>query len=358
VGEFIFAFITLTQLFLIVYLFGRRSHENKFHLDYIIAHTFLLLLIAVFYMIIQVYLKKSLYFEILNLMHIGSYIFLILHVASAIKGYRVRFRPIFFIPLLAYILTMILNYTGIYILGYNTPKSAFMGIQIDNPILYTDKLLVKLFVSLVMLAYLFNLCINSIDDTLTINKKQLYKFWIYTYIFLLFETLLVTNAYYFNILNPIFDSPINSLISLNFIVSFLFFLFNPSLIRYLPVIKKIEVHVNKNINHVFPTIQTYFKNEKTYLQKKLTISSVASSIGFSQTKVQKAILLGVNLNFNDFVNSYRIQKAVELIEKGYLLKMNLQSLASETGFNSHQTFFRAFKKVKGCTPTEYWKRIE
>ena len=242
-------------------------------------------------------------------------------------------------------------------LHYKTEKLIFLLVQIEDPIYFSDKLLVKLVGNVALLVYLFKLCMDQINSSVTIKKTLLYKIWIYSYLFILFETLLLNCSYYFSFFNPVFDNSINLIVRINAVSSLLFFLANPVLLNYLPLIKKAHIFDPAILEDTFKMVKNLFQNEHLYLKKRLTIEDVVISVGSTKKKVQKAILVNTQLNFNDFVNAYRIDKAIDLIHKNYLIKMNLKSLAIASGFNSHQTFFRAFKKVKGCTPTEYRKQI-
>jgi AraC-like DNA-binding protein len=342
-------------ILLICFLWVKRNYQNKFHLDYILIHTALLLISSLIYKGILSYDIGTSFFDLINILHIGSFVYLILHVQSAIKGYKTKITPLFCIPIVLYILIMILNYYGIYILKYNTVKMDFLLLKIDNPIFFSDKILIKSIGVIPLFVYLLRLCLKHIHLSNTIKKKQLYKIWIYSYLFILFETLLITNYYYFNITNPVFDNTIQLIIRINVMTSFTFFLFNPFILKYLPLIKKINIIENKIHEDTFFNVQFFLLNEKAYLKKRITIEDVVNRIGTNKKKVQKAIFANSQLNFNDFLNSYRINRCIELIHSNYLIKKNLKSLSLESGFNSHQTFYRAFKKNKGCTPTEYWK---
>lgn len=349
--------VLIVLVCLVVFLLAKRSNENKFHLDFIIIHTFLLLSSTVVYKLIQLDAIGILFFDLINILHIASFVFLILHIESAVKGYKVKILGLFFIPIGLYIFVMILNYFGIYLLHYSTLKTIFLITQIEDPVYFSDKLFVKLVGNAALLAYLFRFCMAHIDASVTIKKTRLYKIWVYSYLILLFETLLVSSCYYFSILNPVFDASIHLIIRINAISSLLFFLANPVLLNYLPLIKRVHIVDPAILEDTFVLVKNLFQNEHLYLKKRLTIEDVVISVGSTIQKVQKAILTNTQLNFNDFVNAYRVDKSIELINNNYLIKMNLTSLAIESGFNSHQTFFRAFKKVKGCTPTEYRKSL-
>jgi len=64
-----------------------------------------------------------------------------------------------------------------------------------------------------------------------------------------------------------------------------------------------------------------------------------------------------NQNFATFINHHRIQYARHLIESapGYPLKLDL--IASESGFNNRQTFYKAFQLITGVTPGQYHKGL-
>ncbi|MBL0268466.1 MAG: AraC family transcriptional regulator [Chitinophagaceae bacterium] len=65
---------------------------------------------------------------------------------------------------------------------------------------------------------------------------------------------------------------------------------------------------------------------------------------------------GFSMNFNDWVNKYRLEEVKSLFEKGEHKKQTLLSIAFECGFNSKATFNRAFKKATGITPREWLSR--
>lgn len=349
--------VILLLLGVFVFLLINRNSANKFHLDYIIIHTFLLLLSTIIYKGINLNSIGIKFFDLINILHLASFIFLILHVESAIKGFKSKINWLFFIPVAFYLLIMVLNNFEVYVLNYTTKKFDFLLIQIIDPIYFSDKMLLKLIAISTLIAYLFRLCRKHINSSVTIKKNRLYKIWIYSYLFILLETLFLNCSYYFSILNPVFDNNIYAIARLNVILSLVFFIVNPALLKYLPYIKKVDIIEPAILKDTFIMVTNLFQNEYSYLKKRLTIDDIVSDIGSNKRKVQKAIFYNTQLNFNDFINSYRVEKSVELINKDYLIKMNLKSLAAASGFNSHQTFFRAFKKIKGCTPTEYRKRI-
>lgn len=74
--------------------------------------------------------------------------------------------------------------------------------------------------------------------------------------------------------------------------------------------------------------------------------------------LSRVINVGYNLNFNDFINGYRIKEVLSKIDDQQHKKVTLLGIALDSGFNSKATFNRAFKKQMGITPIEYIKSAE
>lgn len=60
----------------------------------------------------------------------------------------------------------------------------------------------------------------------------------------------------------------------------------------------------------------------------------------------------MGVNFNDFINSYRIDAAKFLLNN---TDKKIEQISNETGFNSQQNFIRVFKKIEGVAPGQYRK---
>ena len=54
----------------------------------------------------------------------------------------------------------------------------------------------------------------------------------------------------------------------------------------------------------------------------------------------------------DFLRSYRLRKAAEMLHEGSL---SLTEISDSTGFSSYSYFSKSFKKHYGVTPKEYIK---
>ncbi|MEM7085646.1 MAG: AraC family transcriptional regulator [Bacteroidota bacterium] len=106
-----------------------------------------------------------------------------------------------------------------------------------------------------------------------------------------------------------------------------------------------------------PKISRLMLEEKLYENPNLTLSNVAESLDTYPKIISQAINNGFAMNFNDFVNKYRIEAVIERLKKGEHNSKTLLGIALECGFNSKATFNRAFKKYTALSPKEYLVKI-
>ncbi len=100
-------------------------------------------------------------------------------------------------------------------------------------------------------------------------------------------------------------------------------------------------------------IETLMCNNKMYENPQLVISDISSKLGTHSKKVSQVINQGFNMNFNDFINHYRITHFLQKIQGGEHNIQTFLSIAFECGFNSKSTFNRAFKRATSLNPKEY-----
>jgi len=60
-------------------------------------------------------------------------------------------------------------------------------------------------------------------------------------------------------------------------------------------------------------------------------------------------------NFPDYINKYRVKEAKKLLGDNNFSAYTIVAIGLECGFNSKSTFYYAFKKFTGLTPTAYRK---
>ncbi|MDD3033694.1 MAG: helix-turn-helix domain-containing protein [Bacteroidales bacterium] len=97
----------------------------------------------------------------------------------------------------------------------------------------------------------------------------------------------------------------------------------------------------------------YFDQKKPYLRQNLKIREVALYLYSNKTYLSRIINDKHNLNFNQFVNYYRIEEVKRLFMEDPSL--NIQELCTRSGFGSMATFSIAFRYYLGNTPADWCK---
>jgi AraC-like DNA-binding protein len=92
---------------------------------------------------------------------------------------------------------------------------------------------------------------------------------------------------------------------------------------------------------------------KAYEDPELSLTQIAKQLQSNPSFISKMVNQGFGINFNDFVNQFRIEAVKEMLSKGEHKKQTLLGIAFECGFNSKATFNRAFKKATGVSPKEW-----
>lgn len=95
---------------------------------------------------------------------------------------------------------------------------------------------------------------------------------------------------------------------------------------------------------------------RLWSDSSLTISQLAVRLKISEKSLSKAIHTCSGLNFNSFINRYRIMEASMMLGNGKEYgHISLQGVAETVGFKSRTTFIAAFKQFVGMLPSAYRK---
>lgn len=113
----------------------------------------------------------------------------------------------------------------------------------------------------------------------------------------------------------------------------------------------------EDVDETLKKIHRLFENHSYFKDPELSLSQLAQSINTNTSILSKAINSGSQMNFNDFVNRFRVEAVKKALKKGEHKTTTLVGIAMDCGFNSKSTFIRSFKKQTGMTPTEYVKSI-
>jgi AraC-like DNA-binding protein len=97
------------------------------------------------------------------------------------------------------------------------------------------------------------------------------------------------------------------------------------------------------------------EKERLYRDPNLTLSSLSAHVGVSLNYVSQTLNQHLHQSFFEFVNTWRVKEAIPLVADG---ASTILAIAYEVGFNSRSSFYTAFKRETGKTPTGYKNDID
>ncbi|MCB0589167.1 MAG: helix-turn-helix domain-containing protein, partial [Phaeodactylibacter sp.] len=109
------------------------------------------------------------------------------------------------------------------------------------------------------------------------------------------------------------------------------------------------------VQQYLATLSHHFENEQLFLDQNLSLKTLAAQMDIHPNKLSWLLNEHIGKNFNELVNSYRLEafkgKALDPANS----HLTLLALAFDSGFNSKSVFNDFFKKKEGMTPRAWVK---
>jgi PAS domain S-box-containing protein len=124
------------------------------------------------------------------------------------------------------------------------------------------------------------------------------------------------------------------------------------------IVAHIEEKVKKNRsgddvkNLLKQQLREVILKEELFKIPGLTLSDLSEKLETNKTYLSQAINSEYG-NFSDYLNKLRIVEACRLIQDGLDPKFSIDYLYSEVGFSARTTFYAAFKKFTGVSPSQF-----
>lgn len=129
------------------------------------------------------------------------------------------------------------------------------------------------------------------------------------------------------------------------------------LVRRYPALLGLRLHARRSgTEHAedFGTrLETCMRAERPYLDEDLTRRRLAELLETSERELSAYLNDRLGLNFATFVNRYRVEEAQRLLDEEP--DRSILSITYAAGFNSRSSFYEAFQRETGRTPSA-WRR--
>jgi len=113
--------------------------------------------------------------------------------------------------------------------------------------------------------------------------------------------------------------------------------------------QKVEIENRKE------SVSQFMEEKRPYLNPELNLNEMAQQLSMTRGQLSEVINVGFGKNFNDFINTYRIDSVKRMLLEGRHQQLSLVGIAYECGFNSKATFNRVFRKLTHTSPSEFLK---
>ncbi|GAA0743512.1 hypothetical protein GCM10009431_16730 [Gaetbulibacter jejuensis] len=107
------------------------------------------------------------------------------------------------------------------------------------------------------------------------------------------------------------------------------------------------------ITHYKTAILDLMVNEECFLNTTLSLRTLADKIDIHPNHLSWLLNASFKKNFNDFINTYRLEYFKTIALKPEFKHITILGLAYDSGFNSKSVFNTFFKKTEGITPSKW-----
>ncbi|ENX57184.1 helix-turn-helix domain-containing protein [Acinetobacter sp. ANC 5659] len=120
------------------------------------------------------------------------------------------------------------------------------------------------------------------------------------------------------------------------------------------------MHAPQELNPVLPNFRNHCDEAVLQVQDWLDINfsqenriaDLAKQFNFSERNLKRRFQLATQISPNQYLQQVRVDKAKKLLLTS---EMNVQQIAYLVGYENVSFFIRVFKKITGCTPSQWLK---
>ncbi|MDO4594512.1 MAG: response regulator [Tissierellia bacterium] len=89
--------------------------------------------------------------------------------------------------------------------------------------------------------------------------------------------------------------------------------------------------------------------------EKISIKDLETKLNYSESMLNKKFKQYTDMTFNEYLNRYRIKKAIDYMKSSDLIILDIAYL---TGFSNPKYFSKVFKKYIGISPGKYQQKLK
>ncbi|MBW1297047.1 helix-turn-helix domain-containing protein [Aquimarina litoralis] len=100
-------------------------------------------------------------------------------------------------------------------------------------------------------------------------------------------------------------------------------------------------------------IKDYVEKKEFYLTNAASLKNLSKELNSSSNYISQIINTSTGLNFNDFINQYRVELSKKRLVDTEFNHLTIEAIGNSVGFNSKSAFYSAFKKHVEMSPKAF-----
>lgn len=121
------------------------------------------------------------------------------------------------------------------------------------------------------------------------------------------------------------------------------------------VLQKTSSHDLSEREDTFYLVHKWLTEGKKYLDPNINLDRVARGVHLTERQVSTSINTIACRNFNSYINKLRVKEAQSLLLDSAYSYYTIDAIAEMAGFSNKVSFYKAFKKVTGHSPSDFRK---
>ena len=111
-------------------------------------------------------------------------------------------------------------------------------------------------------------------------------------------------------------------------------------------------------DELYDKIYELVVTQKRYKQPNFSASDLAKMLKTNTRYLSAVVNSKFKMNFSCLLNEYRIRDAKHMLTNKKYTGKNIEEISAMSGFANRQSFYAAFYRIVGITPSEYRKKHE
>lgn len=114
-----------------------------------------------------------------------------------------------------------------------------------------------------------------------------------------------------------------------------------------------QLMTTEDVEEAYDRLSDFMEGAKPFMDTNLTLFQLAEMLNIHAKKLSYVINTKANLNFNQFINNFRVREAKDILRSEKYNYLSMEGIAYHVGFNSKSTFYTVFKSITNTTPSNY-----